>query len=87
MAKRPNLFEVDSMGRTVLINLAAKGDFAAVRRIIYSLPGTGFSCPRYVLIGHTDNTGKTAIDAAREGGHQAIAKLLSYELSRMEWFE
>lgn len=87
MTEHPGPFDVDQMGRTELMKRASDGDMPAVERIIYSLLGTGIFCQRLSLICLTDNEGKTAIDAAREGEHEAIDELLSHEQRRMEWYE
>jgi hypothetical protein len=58
-----------------------------VRRIIYSLTGTGLSPQRLALIEIRDSCGLTASDVAEQAGHQEIADLLRGEQMRMEFFE
>ena len=87
MTEKPDPFAMDQFGQTQLIRLAAMGDFDAVEKLVFSLPGTGFSCQRLALIKKTDSDGKTASDVAEENGHDAIAELLGRERRRMEWYE
>jgi len=82
-----DLFEQDLVGRTSLFYAAERGDITEVRRIIYSLAGTGVSCQRLSLLSHKDVTGVTASDVAEQAGHKEIASLLRGEQGRMEWFE
>lgn len=82
-----NVFAQDSVGRTTLFYAAERGDIDQVRRIIYSLAGTGLSCQRLSLIGIKDSLGLTASDVAEQAGHKEIASLLRGEQGRMEFFE
>lgn len=82
-----SLFERDASGRTALFSAAERGDMAEVRRMIFSLSGTGLSCQRLALIGIRDRAGLTASDVADENGHTEIAELLRGEQMRMEYFE
>jgi hypothetical protein len=82
-----DLFAQDSVGRTALFYAAERGDLEEVRRMIYSLAGTGLSCQRLSLIGITDSSGLTASDVAEHAGHKGIADLLRGEQGRMEFFE
>ena len=80
-------FECDSVGRTALFYAAKAGDLEEVRRIIYSLAGTGICCQRLSLIKVKDESGATASDVAEQNGHSEIADLLRGEEGRMEFFE
>ena len=82
-----DLFERDSAGRTALFHAAERGDLEAVRRMIFSLAGTGVCCQRLSLIGKKDSAGLTASDVAEQNGHKGIASLLRGEQMRMEFFE
>ncbi|MDP6636648.1 MAG: hypothetical protein QGG42_17250 [Phycisphaerae bacterium] len=84
---RSGLFELDSDGRTSLFDAAGSGDIETVRRMIFSLTGTGMSCQRLSLIGVKDTSGLTAADLAERNGHKEIADLLRSEQMRMEFFE
>ena len=81
------LFARDSVGRTSLFYAAERGDLAEVRRIIFSLAGTGLSCQRLALLVIKDSSGLTASDVAERAGHKEIADLLVGEQMRMEFFE
>lgn len=83
---RSPLFNKDNEGRTSLFHAAKEGDIQAVKRIIYSLSGTGLWPERLSLITNKDNNGKTAIDAAQQAGNDDIAQLLAGEQGRMEHF-
>ena len=87
MGSRPDHFQRDSSGRTTLFYAAENGDLDEVRRIIYSLSGTGLSCQRLSLITMTDSAGLTAADVAEQAGYDEIAALLRSEQGRMEYFE
>jgi ankyrin repeat protein len=80
-------FTQDSDGRTTLFYAAERGDLEEVRRIIYSLAGTGVWCQRLSLIEKKDSSGLTASDVAEQAGHKEIADLLRGEQMRMEFFE
>jgi ankyrin repeat protein len=80
-------FARDSVGRTALFYAAERGDLEQVRRIIFSLTGTGLSCQRLSLIEIRDSSGLTASDVAEQAGHKDIADLLRGEQMRMEFFE
>lgn len=80
-------FERDAVGRTALFYAAEGGDVEAVRRIIFSLAGTGIGCQRLTLLQVKDDDGATASDVAGQNGHDEIAKLLRGEEMRMEFFE
>lgn len=80
-------FKKDDIGRTRLFHYAATGNKEKVESIIYNLAGTGISCQRLSLISHKDKLGLTAIDVAKKTGHDEIARLLSGELARMEYYE
>jgi hypothetical protein len=67
--------------------LAEGGLEEEVRKMIFSLRGTGMSPPRLALISTTDYSGLTAADVAEENGHEDIARLLRSEEGRMEYFE
>jgi ankyrin repeat protein len=82
-----NLFARDSVGRTSLFYAAEQGDLEQVRRIIFSLAGTGLWPQRLALIEIRDASGLTASDVAEQAGHQEIADLLRGEQTRMEFFE
>ena len=84
---RSSHFDQDKSGRTTLINAAAKGALGEVEKILFSLSGTGVSCERLALINLRDENGKTAIDAAKEAGHDDIVAMLEGEQGRMEYFE
>jgi ankyrin repeat protein len=84
---KSDLFVQDSIGRTALFYAAERGDIDQVRRIIFSLAGTGLSCQRLSLIEIKDLSGLTASDAAEQAGHKEIADLLRGEQMRMEFFE
>ena len=81
------LFARDSVGRTTLFYAAERGDLKEVRRIIFSLAGTGLCCQRLGLIEIRDSSGLTASDVAEQAGHKGIADLLRGEQMRMEFFE
>lgn len=81
------LFARDSVGRTPLFYAAERGDLDEVRRMIFSLAGTGVCCQRLGLIEIKDSSGLTASDLAEQNGHKAIADLLRGEQMRMEYFE
>lgn len=85
--KNPDLFSLDSMGRTSLFHPAETGNIEEVQRIIFSLTGTGLSCQRLSLIKIRDSSGSTAGDVALKTGHKDIADLLQSEQTRMEFFE
>jgi ankyrin repeat protein len=87
VANTPDLFARDSVGRTALFYAAERGDLEQVRRMIFSLSGTGLSCQRLALIQIRDSSGLTASDVAEQAGHQEIADLLDQEEGRMEFFE
>ena len=87
MTNESDLFERDSVGRTALFYAAERGDLEEVRRMIFSLVGTGVCCQRLSLIAKKDSTGLTAGDVAEENGHKEIADLLRGEQMRMEFFE
>ena len=87
MTSRSDLFERDSVGRTPLFDAAERGDIEDVRRMIFSLMGTGVCCQRLSLIGIKDSSGLTASDVAEQNGHKEIADLLRGEQMRMEYFE
>ena len=80
-------FARDSSRRTRLFHAAERGDLDEVRRIIYSLTGTGLSPQRLSLITIRDSAGLTAADVAEQAGNQEIADLLRGEQARMEYFE
>ena len=82
-----NHFAQDKNGRTSLFHAAERGDMEAVRKLIFSLMGTGMSGQRLSLITIKDNRGLTAADVAEQAGHQEIADLLNSEQGRMEFFE
>jgi hypothetical protein len=82
-----DLYSQDSVGRTTLFYAAESGDIERVRRIIYSLSGTGLSLQRLSLLTIKDSSGLTASDVAEQAGHQEIASLLRGEQGRMEFFE
>lgn len=82
-----DLFARDSSGRTALFHAAERGDMEEVRRMIFSLAGTGVCCQRLGLIGLKDSDGLTASDVAGQAGHEDIADLLRSEQMRMEFFE
>jgi hypothetical protein len=82
-----DLFGQDSVGRTMLFDAAERGDIEEVRRMIFSLTGTGLCCQRLSLIGIKDSSGLTASDVAEQAGHKEIASLLRGEQMRMEFFE
>jgi len=87
MPTRPDPFAQDSTGRTTLFDADESGDMDQVRRIIFSLTGTGLSPQRLSLITKVDASGRTASDVAEQAGHQEIADLLRGEQMRMEYFE
>jgi ankyrin repeat protein len=84
---KTDLFARDSVGRTALFYAAERGDLNEVRRMIFSLAGTGLCCQRLGLIGIMDSSGLTASDVAEQAGHKEIADLLRGEQMRMEFFE
>jgi ankyrin repeat protein len=87
VTNRSDLFAQDSVGRTALFYAAERGDLEKVRRIIYSLAGTGLWPQRLALIEIRDSSGLTASDVAEQAGHKEIADLLRGEQARMEFFE
>lgn len=87
MTNKSDLFAQDSVGRTALFYAAERGELKEVRRIIFSLTGTGLSCQRLSLIAIKDSSGLTASDVAEQAGHKEIADLLRGERGRMEFFE
>ena len=87
MTNKPDLFAQDSVGRTTLFYAAERGDIAQVRRIIFSLAGTGLYPQRLSLMETKDSSGLTAADVAEQAGHKEIADLLRGEQGRMEFFE
>ena len=82
-----DLFAQDSAGRTALFYAAERGDLEEVRRMIYSLAGTGLWPQRLGLISIVDSSGLTASDVAEQAGHKEIADLLNSEQIRMEYYE
>jgi hypothetical protein len=80
-------FAQDSDGRTTLFYAAERGDLEEVRRIIFSLAGTGLWPQRLGLIEIQDSSGLTAADVAEQAGHKEIADLLRGEQVRMEYYE
>ncbi len=87
MTNRSDLFAQDSVGRTALFYAAERGNLEQVRRMIFSLAGTGLCCQRLSLIETRDSSGLTASDVAEQAGHKGIADLLRREQGRMEFFE
>ena len=87
MTNKSDLFAQDRVGRTSLFYAAERGDLKEVRRIIFSLAGTGLCCQRLSLIMIRDSSGLTASDVAEQAGHKEIADLLRGEQMRMEFFE
>ena len=87
MTNSSDLFVQDLIGRTALFYAAERGDLEEVRRMIFSLAGTGLCCQRLSLIGIRDSSGLTASDVAERAGHKGIADLLRGEQMRMEFFE
>jgi ankyrin repeat protein len=87
VTNRSDLFAQDSAGRTALFYAAERGDLKEVRRIIFSLAGTGLWPQRLALIEIKDSSGLTASDVAEQAGHKGIADLLRGEQMRMEFFE
>ena len=87
MTNTSDLFAQDSVGRTTLFYAAESGDIDQVRRIIFSLAGTGLYPQRLGLIEIKDSSGLTAADVAEQAGHKEIADLLLGEQMRMEFFE
>ena len=87
MTNKSDLFAQDSGGRTALFYAAERGDIEQVRRMIFSLPGTGLWCQRLALIEIRDSSGLTASDVAEQAGHKQIADLLRGEQMLMEFFE
>lgn len=87
MANQTDLFAQDSVGRTTLFYAAERGDLEQVRRILFSLTGTGLSCQRLSLLKIRDASGLTAGDVAERARHKEIADLLRSEQGRMEFFE
>ena len=87
MTHKSDLFAQDSVGRTALFYAAERGDLEEVRRMIFSLAGTGLYCQRLALIEIRDSSGLTASDVAEQAGHKEIADLLRGEQMRMEFFE
>ena len=87
MANQSKLFAQDSTGRTTLFYAAERGDIDQVRRIIFSLAGTGLWPQRLALIEIKDASGLTAADVAEQADHKEIADLLRGEQVRMEFFE
>ena len=87
MTNKSDLFVRDSIGRTALFYAAERGDLKEVRRIIFSLAGTGLCCQRLSLIEIRDSSGLTASDVAEQAGRKGIADLLRGEQMRMEFFE
>jgi ankyrin repeat protein len=87
VTNRSDPFARDSVGRTSLFCAAERGDLEQVRRIIFSLAGTGVWPQRLALIGIRDSSGLTASDVAEQAGHKEIADLLRGEQMRMEFFE
>jgi hypothetical protein len=86
MTNRSDLFAKDAVGRTSLFYAAERGDLDEVRRIIFSLAGTGVWPQRLALIEVEDALGLTAADVAEQAGHDEIAALLHGEQGRMEYF-
>jgi len=82
-----SVFARDDRGRTPLFPAAEQGRQDEVRRIIFSLAGTGLAPQRLALIAAEDRDGLTAADAAELAGHHEIADLLRAEQARMELFE
>lgn len=82
-----SIFDRDSTGRTALFQAAESGDIEEVRRMIFSLSGTGLSLQRLSLLVIKDLNGLTAADAAAQAGYEEIAGLLRSEQGRMEFFE
>ena len=82
-----DIFDRDTIGRTTLFSAAESGNIDEVRRMIFSLSGTGLSLQRLSLILIKDVNGLTAADAAEQAGHEEIASLLRSEQGRMEFFE
>jgi ankyrin repeat protein len=87
MANKSDLFAQDVVGRTALFYAAERGDLKEVRRMIFSLAGTGLWPQRLALIESRDSSGLTASDVAEQAGHKEIAELLRGEQMRMEFFE
>ncbi len=87
MTNRSDPFAQDSVGRTALFYAAERGDLEEVRRVIFSLAGTGLWPQRLALIEIRDSSGLTASEVAEQAGHKEIADLLRGEQMRMEFFE
>lgn len=81
------LFDRDEYGRTSLFDAAARGDTEMVRKLIFTLPGTGIFPSRLSLLVIQENSGLTAADVAEQEGHDEIAQLLRREVSRMKYSE
>lgn len=58
-----------------------------MKKIIFSLTGTGIFPQRQALLEIKDESGLTAIDVAERAGHDEIAQLLKSEFYRMSYFE
>lgn len=80
-------FARDARGRTPLFDAAERGDEAEVRRLMFSLAGTGVLPQRLAFLEIRDSEGRTAADVAEAAGHAAIAELIRGEIMRMECFE
>lgn len=87
MTSKNDLFSQDSVGRTALFYAAERGDIEDVRRMIFSLAGTGLCPQRLSLIEMKDSSGLTASDVAEQAGHTEITELLRGEQMRMDFFE
>ncbi|HYW80601.1 MAG TPA: ankyrin repeat domain-containing protein [Thermoguttaceae bacterium] len=83
----PGIFERDERGRTPLFDAAEAGDMELVKKMIFSLAGTGLCPQRLGLLEITDSSGQTAADVAAQAGHEKIADLLRSEAVRMEYYE
>lgn len=81
------VFDRDERGRTSLFDAAARGDMELVRKLIFTLPGTGLFPSRLALLTVQDDAGLTAADLAEQQGHVGIAQVLRGEVSRMEYSE
>ena len=86
MAITRDYFNEDDIGRTSLFYAVAENNIKKVEDIIFSLSGTGIGGQRGATISHKDHMGMNAIEFANKLGHEEIEKLLTIELTRMEFF-
>ncbi|MFH1520474.1 MAG: ankyrin repeat domain-containing protein [Candidatus Micrarchaeota archaeon] len=87
IAEGTDIFAKDNKGRTALFYAAENGRLDIVKKLIFSLRGTGFAPPRQGFLEIKNNNGENAADIAGKKGHNEIVDLILSEIARMKYFE